>query len=190
MFKWQQKQEILHIESLSIQTYFSALWFHNVVSLDFGVAVNVFWKHLEDSMYDNKDIYGNKDLQPAARAMQIADRAIKALEELPPVYRDFYARRLVSKIEGKCYNKTHVTQPLAVNFIDLHIYGAKLIRLLSFLQHENTVRQSSLFSKSLLTCTLKNLWISLSSSLQIIKRINPTLKHMQTLLTSEAKNIK
>lgn len=60
-------------------------------------------------MYDNKDVYGDKDLQPASRAMQITDRAIKALEELPPVYKDFYARRLVAKIEGKCYNKTHVT---------------------------------------------------------------------------------
>lgn len=89
--------------------FIPALWFHNVVSLDFGVAVNVFWKHLEDNMYDNKDIYGNKDLQPAARAMQIVDRAIKTLEELTPVYRDFYARRLVSKIESKCYNKTHVS---------------------------------------------------------------------------------
>ncbi|XP_061186498.1 tRNA wybutosine-synthesizing protein 5-like [Saccostrea echinata] len=89
--------------------FIPALWFHNVVSLDFGVAVNVFWKHLEDKMYDNKDIYGNKDLQPAVRAMQIADRAIKALEELPPVYRDFYARRLVSKIENKCYIKSDVT---------------------------------------------------------------------------------
>lgn len=80
-----------------------------MVSLDFGVAVNVFWKHLEDSMYDNKDTYGNKDLQPAARAMQITERAIKALEELPPVYRDFYARRLVSKIEKKCYINSDVT---------------------------------------------------------------------------------
>ncbi|WAR09939.1 TYW5-like protein [Mya arenaria] len=81
--------------------FIPALWFHNVISLDFGVAVNVFWKHLDDQMYDNKDTYGNKDPLPAGRAFQIADRAIKALEELPEEYRDFYARRLINRIENK-----------------------------------------------------------------------------------------
>ena len=52
--------------------------------------------------YDNKDTYGNKDLVPATRAMQIVDRAIKALQELPEEYRDFYARRVVSKVKDKC----------------------------------------------------------------------------------------
>lgn len=55
-------------------------------------------------MYDNKDTYGNKDPLPASRAFQIADRAIKALEELPEEYRDFYARRLINRIEKKAVN--------------------------------------------------------------------------------------
>ena len=71
--------------------------------LQFGVAVNVFWRHLDQCYYDNKDTYGNKDLVPATRAMQIVDRAIKALQELPEEYRDFYARRVVSKVKDKCY---------------------------------------------------------------------------------------
>lgn len=66
--------------------------------------MNVFWKHLDDDMYDNKDTYGNKDPLPASRAFQIADRAIKALEELPEEYRDFYARRLINRIEKKAVN--------------------------------------------------------------------------------------
>jgi len=65
------------------------------------VAVNVFWKHLDDIMYDGKDTYGNKDPLPAVRAFQIVDRAIKALEELPEEYQDFYARRLINRIESK-----------------------------------------------------------------------------------------
>ena len=69
----------------------------------FGVAVNVFWRHLHHCYYDNKDTYGNKDLVPATRAMQIVDRAIKALQELPVEYRDFYARKVVSKVKDKCY---------------------------------------------------------------------------------------
>ncbi|XP_052234433.1 tRNA wybutosine-synthesizing protein 5-like isoform X1 [Dreissena polymorpha] len=84
--------------------FIPALWFHNVISLEFGVAVNVFWKHLDDNMYDTKDTYGNKDLLPATRAFQITDRAIKALEEMPAEYRDFYARRLISRIEQKAVN--------------------------------------------------------------------------------------
>ena len=83
----------------------AALWFHNVISEEFGVAVNVFWKNLPKELYDHKDTYGNKDLLPAQRAMQIVDSAIKALEKLPPDYRDFYSRRLVLRIQSKAYNK-------------------------------------------------------------------------------------
>ena len=69
------------------------------------MAVNVFWRHLDPSYYDNKDTYGNKDLLPATRAMQIMDRAIKALEELPEEYRDFYARRVVCTVKDRCYSR-------------------------------------------------------------------------------------
>ncbi|XP_071509885.1 tRNA wybutosine-synthesizing protein 5-like [Diadema antillarum] len=83
--------------------FIPALWFHNVVSLDFSVAVNVFWRHLDASCYDNKDTYGNKDPLAASKALQIIQRAIKSLEELPEEYRDFYGRRLVREIEKKTY---------------------------------------------------------------------------------------
>ena len=83
--------------------FIPALWFHNVVSLDFSVAVNVFWRNLDGNLYDARDTYGNKDPLPAQRAQQVMDRALKALEELPDEYRDFYARRLVSRIEEKSF---------------------------------------------------------------------------------------
>lgn len=47
--------------------FIPALWFHNTLALSFGVAVNVFWKNLDHSLYDKKDFYGNKDLLPAAK---------------------------------------------------------------------------------------------------------------------------
>nr|KAG5713548.1 hypothetical protein BaRGS_024596 [Batillaria attramentaria] len=62
--------------------------------------------YLDDEMYDHKDTYGNKDLVLAQRAMQIVDGAIKALDKLPEDYRDFYARRLVLRIQSKAYSKT------------------------------------------------------------------------------------
>jgi tRNA wybutosine-synthesizing protein 5 len=75
------------------------------VSEEFGVAVNVFWKNLPPDLYDHKDTYGNKDLLPAQRATQIVDNALKVLETLPAEYRDFYARRLVLRIQAKAYTK-------------------------------------------------------------------------------------
>ncbi|XP_060085861.1 tRNA wybutosine-synthesizing protein 5-like [Ylistrum balloti] len=81
--------------------FIPALWFHNVIYKEYGVAVNVFWKHLGDSFYDQRDIYGNKDHVPFSRAQQILDRALKTLEELPEDYRRFYGHRLISRIERK-----------------------------------------------------------------------------------------
>ncbi|KAB1279002.1 tRNA wybutosine-synthesizing protein 5 [Camelus dromedarius] len=81
------------------------LWFHNVISEEFGVGVNVFWKHLPSECYDKTDTYGNKDPTAASRAAQILDRALKTLAELPEEYRDFYARRMVLHIQDKAYSK-------------------------------------------------------------------------------------
>ena len=80
--------------------FIPALWFHNVKALDFSVSVNVFWKHLDKLFYDGKDVYGNKDLVPATRAMQGLEKALKVLDDLPAGYRNFYAQRLISKIEN------------------------------------------------------------------------------------------
>ncbi|XP_031562148.1 tRNA wybutosine-synthesizing protein 5-like [Actinia tenebrosa] len=91
-----------HLEAGDV-LFIPALWFHNVLSIDFGVAVNVFWRHLDVGLYDKKDIYGNKDLLPATQAMQMADKLIKQLDQLPQDYRDFYARRIACKLENKCY---------------------------------------------------------------------------------------
>ena len=85
----------------------TALWFHNVISEEFGVALNVFWKHLPAESYDKSDTYGNKDPMAASRAIQILDRALKTLEELPEEYRDFYARRMVLRIQEKAYRNDY-----------------------------------------------------------------------------------
>ncbi|POI27320.1 hypothetical protein CIB84_008930 [Bambusicola thoracicus] len=87
--------------------FIPALWFHNVISEEFGVALNVFWKHLPAECYDKSDTYGNKDPTAASRAIQILDRALKTLEELPEEYRDFYARRMVLRIQEKAYRNDY-----------------------------------------------------------------------------------
>ncbi|MBN3323977.1 TYW5 protein, partial [Atractosteus spatula] len=84
--------------------FIPALWFHNTLALEFGVGVNVFWRHLPPECYDKNDPYGNKDPVAASRAMQVLERALRTLEELPPEYRDFYARRMVLHIQSRAFN--------------------------------------------------------------------------------------
>jgi len=84
-----------------VVVYALALWFHNVLNTESGVAVNVFWRHLPADQYDQSDTYGNKDLVAAQRAGQVVDRAIKMLDSLPADYKDFYARRLITRIQSR-----------------------------------------------------------------------------------------
>lgn len=79
--------------------YIPALWFHNVTSVDPGIAVNMFWRHLDVGVYDKKDTYGNKDLVPATHALQLADKALKHLSALPDDYKEFYVQRIVNKMK-------------------------------------------------------------------------------------------
>ena len=75
-------------------------------ALEFSVAVNIFWRHLSPEFYNKKDVYGNKDLVPAERSMQVLERSLKILEELPDDYKDFYAKRMITKIQQKVLKKT------------------------------------------------------------------------------------
>ncbi|KAI6659323.1 tRNA wybutosine-synthesizing protein 5-like [Oopsacas minuta] len=83
--------------------YIPAPWLHNVKNLDFTVAINFFWKNLDKSMYATNDVFGNKDLIPAQRAKQILSRALKALDELPPEFKEFYGRNMIGIIEEKTF---------------------------------------------------------------------------------------
>lgn len=81
--------------------FIPALWFHNMKSLDCGIAVNVFWKNLDDSLYDKKDPYGNKDLLPAKNAFSFLEKALTSLDQLPDEYKLFYHERLIANIKKK-----------------------------------------------------------------------------------------
>ncbi|KAK0153601.1 tRNA wybutosine-synthesizing protein 5 [Merluccius polli] len=84
--------------------FIPALWFHNTLALQFGVGVNVFWRHLAAESYDKKDLYGNKDPVAAARALQALERALHMLDELPASYRDFYGRRMVQRVQQRTFS--------------------------------------------------------------------------------------
>ena len=83
--------------------FIPALWFHNVRSLqDISIAVNMFWRHLDDHCYDSKDVYGNKDPPQVQKAHQMLERALSSLKELPAEYQDFYGRCMIAKIQRRC----------------------------------------------------------------------------------------
>ena len=91
--------------------FIPALWFHNVTSIGFSVALNVFWRSHQPSpslkgpaaltraMYDPKDLYGNRDPPAATQAMAHVDAAAAELAALPTEFRQFYARRAIRALE-------------------------------------------------------------------------------------------
>lgn len=90
----------------------SALWFHNTLAQQFGVGVNVFWRHLPADSYDKKDPYGNKDPVAATRALQALERALKTLDELPADYMDFYGRRMIQRIQKRTFMGAQVSDSI------------------------------------------------------------------------------
>lgn len=63
--------------------------------------MNVFWRHLNSDLYDPKDLYGNKDLVPFNRTIGQLAKSLNELEkQIPPVYVDFYVRRIRSYIDN------------------------------------------------------------------------------------------
>lgn len=75
-------------------------WWHSVTSNTFSVSINIFWPspHLS-SLYDKKDVYGNKDPTPAAAAVASLERSMQSLRLLPDKYRKFYVLLLMGKLQ-------------------------------------------------------------------------------------------
>jgi len=84
--------------------YIPAFWFHNVQALDFSVAVNVFWKPLENEFYDRKDMFGNRELIPWQRSQEGISRILGVISRLPKNAREFYGRKLMLMIKNKLFD--------------------------------------------------------------------------------------
>ena len=88
--------------------FIPALWFHNVTSIGFSVAVNVFWRShphersADNHLYSSKDLYGNKDPPAATRALELAAASADGLKGLPEPFRSFYARRAARSLLELC----------------------------------------------------------------------------------------
>ncbi|KPA86296.1 hypothetical protein ABB37_00519 [Leptomonas pyrrhocoris] len=119
--------------------YFPAMWFHHITTLEeeevevgrhgkgdgssprhcppYNISVNVFYRHFEQaSVYDTKDLYGNKDILAVTRLRGELQTAVRALvsgarlsdcEEgaeaapvLPSEYAEFALREFLQDAEG------------------------------------------------------------------------------------------
>ena len=90
--------------------FLPALWFHHVTALRFGVAVNIFWRHLEEKFYDSRDQYGNKPPPQVQKAISSLEKAVKHLEELPEDLRQFYGERLVALLMKRTDGTKDITR--------------------------------------------------------------------------------
>lgn len=78
--------------------FIPALWYHNVRTLEPSVSISLFWRSLPADLYPDRDVYGNKDLTPAVRAIQLGQELRSALDTLPEYYREFYTKRIVEEL--------------------------------------------------------------------------------------------
>jgi tRNA wybutosine-synthesizing protein 5 len=97
--------------------YIPALWFHTTFTIGApAIGVNMFWRDpaLPREFLSTRDLYGNVDPTPAAqllRELAIEDHGtakppslnalLRALEQLPAHYRDFYGRKFVDAIQHR-----------------------------------------------------------------------------------------
>ena len=82
--------------------YIPSLWLHSVLSEDFSISVNVFWRDLPASAYPSKDLYGNADPLAAAAAAAHIQKAIQQLGKLPEHFRTFYGSRCLRQLSRAC----------------------------------------------------------------------------------------
>ncbi|XP_014276965.1 tRNA wybutosine-synthesizing protein 5 [Halyomorpha halys] len=94
--------------------YIPAFWFHNVLCNTFSIGVNVFWKHLENEMYDKHDVYGNKDIIPAAKALDHISKARNLLKTVPEECRLFYLHRCIADLSKDIETMTTETPKASI----------------------------------------------------------------------------
>ena len=80
--------------------FIPSLWFHNVLSFEASVSVNIFWQHLPPEFFQKRDLYGNKELVQGEEVLQNANQIVETLRRLPQgYYRDFYLEKVLALLE-------------------------------------------------------------------------------------------
>jgi len=78
------------------------LWFHTATpTSDNSIAVNVFFKDLENGYASGRDVYGNRDLAAYEKGRQDVARIANTFNKLPQESRQFYLLRLADELRRK-----------------------------------------------------------------------------------------
>lgn len=59
----------------------------------------MFWRDLDDAMYDGKDVYGNRDLKIGQAILETVRGLEEELHRLPSYYRRFYRLRALHSLQ-------------------------------------------------------------------------------------------
>ncbi|PHH83163.1 hypothetical protein CDD82_3328 [Ophiocordyceps australis] len=81
--------------------FLPSLWLHSGQAMsNMSVAVNIFFKHLDNDCYSaGRDVYGNRDLVAYDKGRLDVARIAKAFRHLPLETRGFYISRLAQELE-------------------------------------------------------------------------------------------
>ncbi|KAI1764359.1 LCM-domain-containing protein [Hypoxylon sp. FL1150] len=78
------------------------LWMHTASPLsNLGIAVNVFFRNLENGYSAGRDVYGNRDLAAYEKGRQDVARIANSFSKLPSDIREFYIKRLADELAQK-----------------------------------------------------------------------------------------
>lgn len=97
--------------------FIPALWWHNIRTIEndiydsgYSIGFNIFWRDHEvhrESLYADRDVYGNKNLVPFDFALANLDKAVSHLDKLPEKYKTFYKHMLLVRLKSKLFPGQH-----------------------------------------------------------------------------------
>jgi tRNA wybutosine-synthesizing protein 4 len=80
------------------------LWLHTALPTSrVSIAVNVFFRSLQEGYASGKDVYGNRDLQAYEKSRQDIAKIIRSFDGMPLDVRNFYLQRLAQEFKQKAF---------------------------------------------------------------------------------------
>jgi tRNA wybutosine-synthesizing protein 4 len=77
-------------------------WLHSALPTSgVSIAVNTFFRNLQEGYAPGKDVYGNRDLQVYEKGRQDISKIIRSFDSVPRDVRGFYLQRLVQEFKQK-----------------------------------------------------------------------------------------
>lgn len=82
--------------------FLPSLWLHTAFPTSgMSVAVNMFFKNLENGYAAGRDVYGNRDLAAYEKGRQDVSKIVKSFEGFSTDVRSFYLQRLAAEFQQK-----------------------------------------------------------------------------------------